>query len=128
MAVVLHAMLGNAAFAAVLALLALAVGRACRSPAVRHVAWVLVLLKLVTPPLFSVPLPVLPASWGSDDDKVTRWQGDKVTGSGPSLSAREQTALTERYPGHLVTLSPGHLVAFTAWRRSSAPTGGRPRG
>jgi beta-lactamase regulating signal transducer with metallopeptidase domain len=62
---VMHAMLGNAAVAAVLALLALAVGCACRSPAVRHVAWVVVLLKLVTPPLFSVSLPVLPASWGA---------------------------------------------------------------
>src|SRR5438552_12930414 len=58
-------MLGNAAVAAGLALLALAVGYACRSPVVRHAAWVLVLLKLVTPPLFSVPLPVLPASWGT---------------------------------------------------------------
>jgi beta-lactamase regulating signal transducer with metallopeptidase domain len=62
---VMHAMLGNAAVAAVLALLALAIGCACRSPALRHVAWILVLLKLVTPPLFSVPLPVLPASWGT---------------------------------------------------------------
>jgi bla regulator protein blaR1 len=60
---VVHAMLGNAAVAAVLALLALAVGWTCRSPAVRHTAWVLVLLKLVSPPLFSVPLHVLPASW-----------------------------------------------------------------
>jgi bla regulator protein blaR1 len=65
MTVVMHAMLGNAAVAAVLALFALVVGRTCRSPVVRHVAWVLVLLKLVTPPLFSVPLPVLPASWGA---------------------------------------------------------------
>jgi bla regulator protein BlaR1 len=65
MTVVMHAMLGNAAVAAVLALLALVVGRTCRSPAVRHVAWVLVLLKLVTPPLFTVPLPLLPASWGA---------------------------------------------------------------
>lgn len=60
-----HAMLGNAAVAAVLALLALAVGCVFRSPTVRHVAWVLVLLKLVTPPLFTVPLPVLPASWST---------------------------------------------------------------
>src|SRR6266436_6256955 len=59
----MHAMLGNAAVAAVLALMALAIGCACRSPAVRHAAWILVLLKLVTPPLFSVPLRVLPASW-----------------------------------------------------------------
>jgi bla regulator protein blaR1 len=62
---VMHAMLGNAAVAAVLALLALAVGRACRSPDVRHILWVLVLLKLVTPPLFRVPLAVLPASYAA---------------------------------------------------------------
>jgi bla regulator protein BlaR1 len=58
-----YAMLGNAAVAVLLALLALAVGCVCRSPAVRHFLWVLVLLKLVTPPLFHVPLAVLPASW-----------------------------------------------------------------
>jgi beta-lactamase regulating signal transducer with metallopeptidase domain len=62
---VVQAMLGNAAVAAVLAVLALAVGCACRSSAVRHAAWVLVLLKLVTPPLLSVPLHVLPASWAA---------------------------------------------------------------
>jgi beta-lactamase regulating signal transducer with metallopeptidase domain len=60
---VTHAMLGNAAVAALLALLALAVGYFVRSPAVRHLLWVLVLLKLVTPPLFRLPLAVLPASW-----------------------------------------------------------------
>src|SRR5438105_3117554 len=56
-------MLGNAAAAAVLAALAAALSYFVRAPAVRHAAWVLVLLKLVTPPLFSLPLPVLPASW-----------------------------------------------------------------
>src|SRR5207253_1658476 len=55
----------NAAIAALLAVFALAVGCVCRSPAVRHAAWVLVLLKLVTPPLVLVPLRVLPASWGA---------------------------------------------------------------
>jgi beta-lactamase regulating signal transducer with metallopeptidase domain len=60
-------MLGNAAVAAVLAVLALVVGCTCRSPALRHLAWVLVLLKLVTPPLFRVPLPVLPASWSAEE-------------------------------------------------------------
>jgi beta-lactamase regulating signal transducer with metallopeptidase domain len=58
-----QAMLGNAAVAAMLALFALVVGRTCRSAALRHGAWVLVLVKLVTPPLFPVSLPVLPASW-----------------------------------------------------------------
>ena len=62
--VVVHAMLSNAAIAALLAIVAIVVGRLSRSPAVRHAVWVIVLLKLVTPPLFNIPLPVLPASWG----------------------------------------------------------------
>src|SRR5205807_336553 len=80
-----------------------------RSPAVRHVAWVVVLVKLVTPPLVSVPLPVLPASWGSGD-RVTRWQGDKVTGPMQFLSATEPPVSTGNHSVHLVTLSPFHLV------------------
>jgi len=60
---VVYAMLGNAAVAAVLALLALVVGCVCRSPTVRHAAWLIVLLTLVTPPLFKILVPVLPPSW-----------------------------------------------------------------
>jgi len=110
-----YAMLGNAAAAAVLALLALAVGRACRSPALRHIVWVMVLLKLITPPLFRVPLAILPASWATED-KVTGWQGDEVTGSGHCAPAIQQTTSieqptpTEYHPTHLVTLSPCHVV------------------
>jgi beta-lactamase regulating signal transducer with metallopeptidase domain len=62
-------MLSNAAVAAVLALVALGLACVCRSPAVRHAAWVIVLLKLVTPPLISIPLTVLPASWGPDPEE-----------------------------------------------------------
>jgi len=63
--IVVDAMLGNAAIAAGLALLALGIGGAVRRPALRHALWLLVLLKLVTPPLISVPLSVLPSSWNS---------------------------------------------------------------
>src|SRR5262245_8205801 len=52
--------LANAVCAGLLALLALAAGRVCRRPAVMHGLWLLVLVKLVTPPLFSLPLRVLP--------------------------------------------------------------------
>src|SRR3954468_13499101 len=107
---VIHAMLGNAAVAAVLALLALAVVRTCRSPAVRHVAWLLVLLKLVTPPLFSVPLAVLPASWAPSEDRVTGWQGDRVIAGVLCLPAPEPSVSTSGPQSHLVTLSPCHLV------------------
>jgi beta-lactamase regulating signal transducer with metallopeptidase domain len=60
---VVNAMLSNAAVAALLALVALAVWQSCRSPVIRHAAWVVVLLKLLTPPLFTIHLHVLPASW-----------------------------------------------------------------
>jgi beta-lactamase regulating signal transducer with metallopeptidase domain len=49
--------LGNALVALVLAVVALIVGLACRRPAVAHALWLLVLIKLVTPPLLSVSLP-----------------------------------------------------------------------
>ena len=49
--------LGNALVALVLAVVALVVGLVCRRPAVGHALWLLVLIKLVTPPLMSVPLP-----------------------------------------------------------------------
>jgi beta-lactamase regulating signal transducer with metallopeptidase domain len=52
----LSAGLLNAAAAALLAIVILIVSRFCRNPAVVHALWLLVLLKLVTPPLISVPL------------------------------------------------------------------------
>jgi beta-lactamase regulating signal transducer with metallopeptidase domain len=48
--------LSNAVAACVLAVVAAAVGYFCRRPAVRHALWLLVLLKLVTPPVY-VPVP-----------------------------------------------------------------------
>jgi bla regulator protein blaR1 len=56
--------LGNAVAAAALALVAAAVARLSRRPALAHALWLLVLLKLVTPPL--LPLPV---SWSPAADR-----------------------------------------------------------
>jgi bla regulator protein blaR1 len=50
--------LANAAAATALALVALAVGFVVRRPAVRNALWVLVLVRLVLPPVWTVPLPV----------------------------------------------------------------------
>src|SRR5262249_7470552 len=49
--------LSNALLAGSLALVALVVGRFSRRPALVHCLWVLVLLKLVTPPVVSLPVP-----------------------------------------------------------------------
>lgn len=53
--------LANSVCAAGLAALALLVGRFCRRPAVMHALWLLVLVKLMTPPILSLPLRILPA-------------------------------------------------------------------
>src|SRR5262245_46963443 len=53
--------LANSVCASVLALAALAAGRVCRKPALLHGLWLLVLVKLITPPLFLLPLRILPA-------------------------------------------------------------------
>jgi beta-lactamase regulating signal transducer with metallopeptidase domain len=53
---VLHLGLSNAVAASVLAVLAALAGWICRRPALTHALWLLVLLKLVTPPLMRLPL------------------------------------------------------------------------
>lgn len=56
----LQMMWSNAFVATALALLVFPLTRVCRRPALSHCLWILVLVKLVTPPIVSVPLPV---SW-----------------------------------------------------------------
>ncbi len=54
----MHAGLSNALTATFLALLVACLGRVlARRPAILHCLWLLVLLKLVTPPLYEVPIP-----------------------------------------------------------------------
>lgn len=52
--------IGNLILAVPLAIAAWLVGRCLRRPAITHGLWVLVLLKLVTPPLGIVPVPLIP--------------------------------------------------------------------
>ena len=54
--------LSNAVVALGLALLAFCAGRMFRRPAVTHGLWLLVLIKLVTPPLAWIPVSVLGAA------------------------------------------------------------------
>src|SRR6478609_7513979 len=48
--------LTNAVLATVLALVALVVSRLVRSPVLTHLLWIVVLLKLLTPPIIQVPV------------------------------------------------------------------------
>jgi bla regulator protein blaR1 len=62
-----HAVLSNAVAATILVVLVAVIGRSCRRPALVHALCLVVLLKLVTPPLVHVSLPVgldlAPGSW-----------------------------------------------------------------
>lgn len=68
---ILSAALGNLAVAVALAVVALVAGRRTKWQAVAHGAWLLVLVKLLTPPLVTVPLPGLacqesePVAWAT---------------------------------------------------------------
>ena len=63
----MHAGLSNAVSATLLAVLVACLGRVlARRPAILHCLWLLVLLKLVTPPLYQVPIP-WPESLSSDE-------------------------------------------------------------
>ncbi|MGL4552668.1 MAG: hypothetical protein ACRC33_15955, partial [Gemmataceae bacterium] len=57
MLVLLSLALSNVAVALALAALALVVGRCLRRPAVAHALWLLVLIKLITPPLVRIDVP-----------------------------------------------------------------------
>jgi uncharacterized protein (TIGR03067 family) len=53
------AIVSNIALATALAGIALAVSRLCRRPQLAHVLWMLVLIKLITPPVVGVQIPTL---------------------------------------------------------------------
>ena len=69
------ACLKNAILALPLVAAALAVGRLSRRPAFAHVLWVLVLVKLITPPVVDVPM-----GWTVD---VEAWLADEPAGATP---------------------------------------------
>lgn len=60
-AAIFEAVLGNLAVASALAVLALAAGRWANRPALAHALWLLVLVKLLTPPVVTIPVRCLPA-------------------------------------------------------------------
>jgi len=96
---VLQTGLSNAVAAIVLALLAACAGRMFRRPALAHALWLLVLLKLITPPL--VPLPIT-------------WPGPgEIAASAPALPAQpaeETERIVPSAPEALIPPAPGAPV------------------
>lgn len=78
--------LTNAAMATLLALVVWGVTRVVRRPAVRNALWLLVLARLLFPPLWGVPMPVGTAV---REVPVIEQEVEKISGNGEELSSNE---------------------------------------
>lgn len=96
-----------------LALLALAVQRSLRKPAVSHFAWLVVLASLFMPALVTVPLPVLSATAEAVADSETGDDGSVLT------PARQVPSPLESASGH-ESAAGGSLVANRAFPTDGA--------
>lgn len=130
--------LANAAAATALALVALVVGRVVRRPAARHALWVLVLVRLVLPPVWTVPLPtlgadappagivstlvdpIIPGPWGDEDWPAPPAPSVDEGTAGPAAAPVAEEAAVP-FPVNSVLVSvwaAGCLFVFarSAWR------------
>jgi WD40 repeat protein/beta-lactamase regulating signal transducer with metallopeptidase domain len=112
-AAIFEAVLGNLAVAAALAAVALAAGRWLNRPAVAHVLWLLVLVKLLTPPLVTIPVQCLPARTESVAAPPT---------ASPTLAVVPQPiVVVEPDPPAAPALAPQAAVALPAPPPTPAP-------
>jgi len=127
--------ISNAFVAGLLGLAAWLVGLVCRRPAVLHALWLLVLLKLITPPLVPVPVswataarPAPPAAAVpavaveppvAVDDFALSWQLPPAEEAAPA-AAEPRTPLT------LVELERAALPSEPAAAGAALPLGGSP--
>jgi beta-lactamase regulating signal transducer with metallopeptidase domain len=126
----LYVGLSNAAAALALAIPVAVIGRLCRRPALVHSLWLLVLLKLVTPPLHYIVLPWALAedkrSIQSNDDTQVKQEKDESTAreyipvesvpfptSGDANTEVSPTDRTDTEAGSLAT--PPLRVSMPAW-------------
>jgi beta-lactamase regulating signal transducer with metallopeptidase domain len=93
--------LANAAIAALLALFAVLADRGTGRPALAHALWLVVLVKLVTPPLFEVPL--IPAGPVSSDHGGAAYPG----AASVQAAARPPEAGSEAVAGTSPAAAPG---------------------
>src|SRR3954466_1130874 len=109
--------LSNAVCAALLALLAAAVSRLVpRRPALSHAAWVLVLLKLLTPSLWTIPLPSLQPAVPSPVPAPAALETPLVPNVGGERILHVPAGTVP--PGRELGISPG-TVAAVAWLAGS---------
>ena len=139
MQTILEIVLSNAVLATGLALLAATVARLCRRPALVHALWLLVLLKLITPPLVpvsvswlnlgSIPLragkPATAAVTTPGGDAASTWNmaGD----AGPADQSAERVFFLESTEDRTAEETPAPVgpaniaELLAAWVQEGAP-------
>jgi beta-lactamase regulating signal transducer with metallopeptidase domain len=127
MGTVLEVGLSNAVLAGLLALVAAVVSRVARRPALAHSLWLLVLLKLVTPPLLRVPLPWLPTESSTVAASPSAKEEIAVRPGGPEPAETDSRTRQEPLapgnpanPAVIWFLVPVDLMPDTARPESSA--------
>jgi bla regulator protein blaR1 len=96
-----HAILSNVIVASLLAVLATIVGWRLRRPAMAHSLWVLVLIKLVTPPIVQLAIPV--PNWIDFSQSAIVSQQSRGAAQELSGARHSQLSASSNTPGHLVT-------------------------
>ena len=109
--------LSNAVVATFLAMLAWPLGRWFKCPRCGHLLWILVLAKLVTPPLFDLPLPLLPAaknavvagnaSQTSNSVVSNAEVVSNTSGASASSAVQEQQQVDAEQSSYSLAISPG---------------------
>ncbi|AGA25777.1 M56 family metallopeptidase [Singulisphaera acidiphila] len=120
----LRAGLGNALLATILALGAAGAGYFLRRrPAVRHGLWLLVLLKLVTPPLWVVPLTVPGVSrLVNQEPTVSELKVETSLNTIPAEWLEAQYAAEPLEEGAAITVDPPTWLGSMDWTRWAAMT------
>lgn len=90
--------LSNALFSLLLAIIALVIGLVFRRPQLTYVLWLLVLIKLLTPPVVSVPL--APALWQAAPGGTAQLPLEEPALGSSGLAGAEQPAGTAHPPGY----------------------------
>jgi hypothetical protein len=94
--------LTNALLAAVLALGVAGISRWCRSPALVHSLWLLVLLKLVVPPALHIPVEWQPAAWAHSGENISPPSPAGLAGADDRMAASEP----DEWPGLEYSVTP----------------------
>ena len=93
-----HIILSNVLVAAMLALVAAGLGRLCRRPALMHALWLLVLIKLITPPLVTLPMPWPEYGTRGAPEQHTRSQQGDTPGGVEDWAAAELSPRADDLP------------------------------